>query len=168
MGITAIISSIFIVASIVWGLYGFALIQFGVVRPYEPHYEYDQIDYWPYTHNFTGSNGNWFDGINYTDLPIDQQLPNDTLDNLDQPVFYVIPADPGQLWRIESYDQYDGSSWTKTIDNTYPLDSTQLIPFSAAPNQPYVILFNASAGAEVGVISLPSIFPALHDYSITT
>ncbi|MGY5871576.1 MAG: transglutaminase domain-containing protein [Candidatus Thorarchaeota archaeon] len=161
MGITAIISSIFIVASIVWGLYGFALIQFGVVRPYEPHYEYDQIDYWPYTHNFTGSNGNWFDGINYTDLPIDQQLPNDTLDNLDQPVFYVIPADPGQLWRIESYDQYDGSSWTKTIDNTYPLDSTQLIPFSAAPNQPYVILFNASAGAEVGAISLPSIFPAL-------
>ncbi|MHA1481765.1 MAG: hypothetical protein ACTSQZ_10140, partial [Candidatus Thorarchaeota archaeon] len=76
MGITAIISSIFIVASIVWGFYSFALVQYGVVRPWDPHYQYDQIEYWPYTHEFAGSNANWFDNLNYTDLQLDE-LPED-------------------------------------------------------------------------------------------
>jgi len=163
MGITAIISSIFIVATIVWGLYGFALIQFGEVRVYDPHYEYDEIEYWPYTHDFAGSDGNWFDNLNYSEFNVDQPLPEDLLDYMDEPVFYVAPADPGQLWRIESYDQYDGSSWTKSSTNA-PHDlelGVELIPITAATNQVYVILFNATAGAEVGSMSLPSIFPSL-------
>ncbi len=158
MGITAIISSIFIVASIVWGLYSFALVQYGAVRPWDPHYEYDQIEYWPYTHEFAGSNGNWFDNLNYTDLQLDD-LPDDILDWMDEPVFYVRPADPGQLWRMESFDQYDGSGWTKSIEGTRPLNSTELIPISAATNIVYTVLFNSTAGAEVGSISLPSLFP---------
>lgn len=158
MGITALISSIFIVASIVWGLYSFALVQYGVVRPWDPHYQYDTIEYWPYTHEFAGSTGNWFDNLNYTDLQLDE-LPEDLLDRMNEPVFYVAPADPGQLWRMESFDQYDGSGWTKSIEGTRPLDSTELIPISAATNQVYTVLFNATAGAEVGSISLPSLFP---------
>ena len=158
MGITAIISSIVIVASIVWGFYSFALVQYGAVRPWDPHYEYNQIEYWPYTHDFAGSDGNWFDNLNYTDLQLDE-LPDDLLDRMDDPVFYVAPADPGQLWRIESFDQYDGSGWTKSISGTRPLDSTELIPISAVTNPVYAVLFNATAGAEVGSISLPSLFP---------
>ncbi len=161
MGITALISSIFIVASIVWGLYSFALVQYGVVRPWDPHYEYDQIEYWPYTHEFAGSTGSWFDNLNYTDLQLDD-LPEDLLDRMDEPVFYVAPADPGQLWRMDSFDQYDGSGWTKSITGTSPLDSTELIPITAVANLTnlvYTVLFNATAGAEVGSISLPSLFP---------
>ncbi len=160
MGITAIISSIFIVASIVWGFYSFVLIQYDVVRPWDPHYEYDQIEYWPYTHEFAGSNSNWFDNLNYSDLRLDD-LPENLLEMMDNPVFYVAPADPGQLWRIESFDQYDGSGWTKSLEGTRPLiPGEELIPISAATNNTvYTVLFNSTAGAEVGSISLPSLFP---------
>ncbi|MGY5858233.1 MAG: transglutaminase domain-containing protein [Candidatus Thorarchaeota archaeon] len=163
MGITAIISSIFIVATIVWGIYGFVLIQSGNVRLYEPHYEYEEIEYWPYTHDFAGSEGNWFDNLNYSDFNLDELLPEDLLDFMDDPVFYVAPADPGQLWRIESYDEYDGSSWTKS--STTPPDilepGVELIPLSAVTNPVYTVFFNATAGAEVGSISLPSLFPSI-------
>ncbi|MHA1135134.1 MAG: transglutaminase domain-containing protein [Candidatus Thorarchaeota archaeon] len=163
MGITAIISSIFIVATIVWGFYSFALIQFGEPRIYDPHYEYDEIEYWPYTHDFAGSEGSWFDNLNYTDFNLDLPLPEDLLDMMNEPVFYVAPADPGQLWRIESYDQYDGASWTKTSTNA-PRDlvpGVELIPSGSGPNEEYHIFFNATAGAEVGTISLPSLFPSI-------
>ena len=99
MGITTIISSLIIVASLVWAVYNFGIIQFGVVRDYEPHQSYDDVEYWPYTNNFTGGNTNWNLNNNYTDLLLDLPLPNDTLDRLDDVVFLVTPADPGQLWR---------------------------------------------------------------------
>jgi len=160
MGITAIISSIFIVASLVWGLYSFVLIQSGEVRPYDPHYEYDTIDYWPYTHDFAGRDSNWFENLNYTDLQVNTTLPDDLLDRMNEPVFYVAPANPAQLWRIESYDQYDGSGWSKTLTNTRPLiPGEEIIPITAVTNPLYVVLFNTTAGAEVGTISLPSLFP---------
>jgi len=161
MGITAIISSIFIVASLVWGLYSFVLIQSGNVRIHDPHYEYDTIDYWPYTNNFTGRDGNWFDNLNYTDFQLNDTLPQDLLNHMNDSVFYVAPANPGQLWRIDSFDQYDGSGWSKTLTNTRALDTTELIPLTAATNQVYTILFNTSAGAEVGTLSLPSLFPSI-------
>ncbi|MFW9958922.1 MAG: hypothetical protein ACFFCT_12700, partial [Candidatus Odinarchaeota archaeon] len=160
MGLVTIVGSIFIVASIVWGLYSFALIQYGAVRPYEPHYEYDQIDYWPYTNNFTGGRTNWFDNVNYTDFQVDQPLPEDILDQLDDVVFVVVPKNPGQLWRQESYDFYNGASWSKTIlDSVRPLRSDELIPASSASNPIYTVIFTAQAGAEVGSIELPSLFP---------
>jgi len=162
MGITAIISSIFIVASLVWGLYSFVLIQSGNVRLHDPHYEYDTIDYWPYTNNFTGRDSNWFDNLNYTNLQINDTLPLNLLDHMNDSVFYVAPADPGQLWRIDSFDQYDGSGWSKTLTNIRPLIAgEELIPLTAATNQVYTILFNTTAGAEVGTISLPSLFPSI-------
>ncbi|MFW9961219.1 MAG: transglutaminase domain-containing protein, partial [Candidatus Thorarchaeota archaeon] len=160
MGITTLVGSIFIVASIVWGLYSFTLIQYGAVRPYEPHYEYDLIDYWPYTHNFTGGRTNWFDNLNYTDFQIDQPLPDDILDQLDNVIFIVAPKDPGQLWRQESYDFYDGAGWSKTNpSSSRQLSSEELIQASTATNPIYTVVFNATAGGEVGSIELPSLFP---------
>jgi hypothetical protein len=160
MGITTIISSLIIVSSLVWAAYNFGIIQFGVVRNYPPHYPYDDIDYWPYTNNFTGGNTNWFDNVNYTDLPLDIPLPNDTLDQLDDVVFLVTPRDPGQLWRTGAYDQYDGSGWSKTLLGTSDLDDVdQVITYGEATNPVYSIFFYATAGATVGAIELPTIFP---------
>jgi len=160
MGITAIISSIFIVATLVWGIYGFILVQSGNVRIYDPHYEYDTIEYWPYTHEFAGRYGSWFDNLNYTNFNLDIPLPDDLLDRMNEPVFYVAPADPGQLWRMDSFDVYDGSSWSKSLTGRRNLiQGEELIPIAAATNPIYAILFNATAGAEVGSISLPSLFP---------
>ncbi|TFH07586.1 MAG: transglutaminase domain-containing protein, partial [Candidatus Thorarchaeota archaeon] len=159
MGITAIISSIFIVASLVWGLYSFVLIQSGQVRPYDPHYEYSTINYWPYTNDFAGRESNWFENLNYTDFQLNDTLPIDLLERLNDPVFYVAPANPGQLWRIESYNLYDGSSWSKSTMNSRSLSSEELIPATSTNNTIYSVFFNATAGAEVGTISLPSLFP---------
>lgn len=162
MGLTTIVGSILVVASIIWGLYSFVLIQYGGVRPYEPHYEYDLIEYWPYTNNFTGGTTNWFENLNYTDFQIDQPLPEDILDRLDDVVFVVTPRDPGHLWRQESYDYYDGAGWSKTITDSFrPLTSEELIQPSAATNPIYTVIFNAPAGAGVGSIELPSLFPAI-------
>ncbi|MGY5881241.1 MAG: transglutaminase-like domain-containing protein, partial [Candidatus Thorarchaeota archaeon] len=162
MGITAIISSIFIVASLVWGFYSFVLIQSGNVRGHDPHFQYGTIDYWPYTNDFAGRDSNWFDNLNYTDFDLNDTLPEDLLERLNDPVFYVAPADPGQLWRIESYDRYYGSSWAKTLTDTRPLElGEELIPITDANNTIYTILFNATAGAEVGTISLPALFPSI-------
>ncbi|TFG30195.1 transglutaminase domain-containing protein, partial [Candidatus Thorarchaeota archaeon] len=161
MGLTAIISSIFIVATIVWGFYSFILIQSGDIRPYPAHFEYDSIKYWPYENGFAGGNTNWFDNLNYTNLPLDQPLPDDLLDHLDDPVFIVAPADPGQLWRIDSYDYYDGAGWSKTVEGTRPLNSQELISYSEITNPVYIVLFYAEAGATVGAMSLPSLFPSI-------
>jgi transglutaminase-like putative cysteine protease len=162
MGIVTIVGSIFVVASIIWGLYSFALIQYGAVRPYEPHQEYDLVKYWPYTNNWTGGRTNWFDNLNYTDFQLDQPLPQDLLNRLDDVVFVVTPKDPGQLWRQESYDFYNGAGWSKTSPtSTRPLTPAELIPASAATNIIYTVILTAPAGAEVGSIELPSLFPSI-------
>ncbi|NHI89783.1 MAG: DUF4129 domain-containing protein [Candidatus Thorarchaeota archaeon] len=162
MGITTLISAIFIVASLVWATYNFAIVQSGAVREYTPHYEYDEIGPWPYDIPWAGGRTNWFDNINYTDVPLDAPLPNDIQNHLDDLIFRASPADPPQLWRTEAYDEYDGSSWGKTQVGTQPLDNTnQLISSSEATNPIYTITFNASAGANVGAIELPSLHPDL-------
>jgi len=94
MGITTLISSIFIVASLVWATYNFVIVQSGAVRQYDPHYEYDEIPYWPYDNDIVGGRTNWFDNVNYTDVLIDEPLPDDILDHLDDVIFTVAPADP--------------------------------------------------------------------------
>jgi len=166
MGLTTIISSLIIVSSLVWAAYNFGILQFGVVRTYPPHYEYDTIDYWPYNNNFTGGNRNWFENVNYTDLPLDMTLPEDLLDQLDDIVFLVSPANPAQLWRTGSYDAYDGSRWTKSQPSQLPLDDDdigpdQIITSGEATNTIYSIFFYATAGATVGAIELPTIFPEI-------
>lgn len=161
MSITTIISAIFIVASIIWGTVSFGLIQLGAVRTYPPHFEYDSIEHWPYTNEFAGGRTNWFDDVNYTSVPINGTLPDDLLDHLDEPVFVVIPGDPAQLWRAGSYDYYDGSNWGKSVVSIYNLSPEELIPAGAAPNEIYTVIFSATAGASVGDIELPTLFPAI-------
>lgn len=161
MGLTALVSSIFIVATIVWGFYGFFLIQSERVRPYPPHLEYDEIAYWPYENGFAGGDSNWFKNLNYTDFPLDMSLPDDLLEHLNDTVFVVTPADPGQLWRVNSYDYYDGAGWSKTIEETRPLNSDELISYVEATNTVYTVILNASVGATVGATSLPSLFPSI-------
>jgi transglutaminase-like putative cysteine protease/protocatechuate 3,4-dioxygenase beta subunit len=162
MGLVTIVGSIFIVASVVWGLCSFILIQEGAVRLYEPHFEYDTIPYWPYTTDFAGGRTNWFENLNYTNFQIDQPLPDSLLDRLNDTVFIVSPKDPGQLWRQESYDYYDGAGWSKTNPtSTRPLTSQELIPASAATNPIYTIVFTAPAGASVGTLELPTLFPSI-------
>ncbi|MFX1483253.1 MAG: transglutaminase family protein, partial [Promethearchaeota archaeon] len=160
MGLTTIISSLIIVATLVWAFYNFGLLQFGVVRDYPPHYEYDNIPYWPYTNDFAGGRTDW--GGNYTTLPLNQTLPGDLLDQLNDVVFVVTPRDPGQLWRTSSYDYYDGSTnqWSKSSSlGTWPLSSAESITYAQASNEVYSIFFYATAGAAVGAIELPSLFP---------
>ena len=161
MGITTIISSLIIVSSLVWATYNFGIIQFGVVRDYEPHYNYDDIPQWLYNNNFTGGTTDWNDVVNYTDIDLEQSLPNDTLDNLNEPVFVVAPGNPGQLWRTGSYDSYDGDTnvWSKSDLGALGLSTEQLITYGEATNTIYSIFFYATAGATVGAIELPVIFP---------
>ncbi|MFW9789006.1 MAG: transglutaminase family protein, partial [Candidatus Thorarchaeota archaeon] len=162
MGLTTLISSIFIVASLVWATYNFAIVQWGANRDYSPHFPYEYIPYWPYDNQFAGGRTNWFDNVNYTDVPLDQQLPDDILDQLDNIIFTVAPADPPQLWRVGAYDSYDGAHWGKTQIGTIPLDAlTQLISTGEATNEIYTVVFNATAGANVGAIELPSLHPDL-------
>jgi len=164
MGITTLITAIFIVASLVWATYNFIIVQSGAVRQYEPHYEYDDIPYWPYQANITGGRTNWFENINYTSVPLDMPLPDDLLDQLDDIIFTVAPADPPQLWRIGAYDEYDGSNWGKTLmDPPRPLDISdpEIITIGEATNEIYTVAFNATAGATVGSIEIPSLFPEI-------
>jgi hypothetical protein len=162
MGLTTLISSIFIVASLVWATYNFAIVQSGAVRTYDPHYEYEYIPYWPYENGFAGGRTNWFDNVNYTDVPLDLPLPEDLLEQLDNVIFTVAPADPPQLWRVGAYDDYDGSNWGKLRVGTWPLDpGLQLISYAEATNPVYTVTFNATAGAAVGAIELPSLFPEI-------
>ncbi len=160
MGITTLISAIFIVSTLVWATYNFAIVQSGAVRQYTPHYPYGDIPYWPYDNDFVGGRTNWFENINYTNVPLDMDLPEDLLGNLDDIIFTVVPANPPQLWRIGAYDDYDGANWGKTIIGTRTLDSdTQLITYSEATNPVYTVIFNATAGATVGAMEIPSLFP---------
>jgi hypothetical protein len=114
MGAMTVISSLILVAMIVWAGWSFALVSLGLVRDYDPHIEYDEAPNFGYNINWSGGQATWWDNINYTDVPLDQQLPEDLLDQLDNILFYVAPEDPPQLWRSTAYDEYDGSSWTKT------------------------------------------------------
>jgi hypothetical protein len=160
MGITTIVSSIILVASLVWALYFFLYVP---PRTYPPHEEYNLIETWNYTNNWTGGRTNWFENLTYPNFYMNQSLPDSILDHYNDTVFIVRPKDPGQLWRQEAYDSYDGASWSKTITgSTRPLNSSELISASEAlPNRTYTILFIAEAGAQIGSLELPSLFPSI-------
>ncbi|MHA2395061.1 MAG: hypothetical protein ACXAC0_00005, partial [Candidatus Thorarchaeota archaeon] len=163
MGLTTLISSIFIVASLVWATYNFVIVQSGAVRQYDPHYDYDDIELWPYNiPGWGGGRTNWFDNFNYTDGLVGQPLPDDLLDHLDDIIFTVVPRDPPQLWRVGAYDDYDGSNWGKINVGTWPVDTgAQLITYGEATNPVYTVIFNTTAGATVGSIELPTLFPEI-------
>ncbi|NIR13874.1 MAG: hypothetical protein GWN77_01055, partial [Gammaproteobacteria bacterium] len=162
MGLTTLISAIFIVASLVWATYNFVIVQSGAVRQYDPHDEYDEVELWPYDISWGGGRDNWFDNFNYTDGLVGQPLPDDLLDHLDDILFSVIPRDPPQLWRVGAYDDYDGSNWAKINPTTVPIDpGPQLISYGEATNPIYTAIFNTTAGATVGAMELPTLFPEI-------
>ncbi|MHA1577776.1 MAG: transglutaminase-like domain-containing protein, partial [Candidatus Thorarchaeota archaeon] len=163
LGVTTILSTLFIVATLVLGFYSVMLIQFGEVRTNSPHQEYEEVPPWEYDINWAGGQSNFFDNINYTDLPLDQELPEDLLEHLEDVLFVVEPEDPPQLWRSSAYDEYDGSSWSKTQTNEYS-DSQVLISSAEAAlqgNEIYTIHINATVGPSVGAIELPALFPEI-------
>ncbi len=135
------------------------MISMDKVRSEEPHVQLEDIEPWNYNIDWAGGRSNWFDDINYTDLPLDQQLPQDLLDQLNNTLFLVRPADPAQLWRGTAYDLYDGSGWSKSLSGgTFSLSP---ISRASAANQIYTISMNVSVSANVEPIELPSLFPEI-------
>ena len=161
MGKVTLLSTIFIVASLVWGAYSVMMIQFEEVRTHSPHEEYDKVPPWEYDINWAGGRTNWFDDINYTDLPLDQELPEDLLEHLEDVVFYVEPTDPAQLWRVGAYDYYDGSSWSKTLSNEFGASSAIITESEAIAqgNPIYSVHLNMTVGPNVGALDMPTLFP---------
>ncbi len=156
IGLVTILSSLFIIFILVWGAYTLILIQAGEVRTSEPHSKLDDIPSWPYDINWAGGRTNWFENINYTDLPLDQQLPEDLLAQLNNTIFIAEPANPAQLWRSSAYDRYSGSGWSKTLSGSYTY--TAISP-GQATNPIYTISMNVSVSPSIEPIELPVLFP---------
>jgi len=153
MGFTTIVSSLILVAMIVWALYSFVLVQFVGVRQYDPHTSYDDTIEWDYDIPWTGGQSSWF---NYTDVPMNMSLPPDYLSQLENTAFYVTPADPPQLWRMTAYDSYDGAWWTKSDTTQWSLG--EIDPFFVT-NQVYRVFLNVTPGPSAGNMQIPILFP---------
>ncbi|MDF1538266.1 MAG: transglutaminase-like domain-containing protein [Candidatus Thorarchaeota archaeon] len=156
IGVTTIISTLFVVLMLVWGTITLFQVQSGAIRDSPPHTPLDDIDPWTYDLNWAGGRTNWFEGINYTDLPLDQMLPEDLLDMLNNTIFVVEPANPGQLWRSSAYNAYDGSGWSKTLSGSRPLSA---LPGDQATNEIYTISMNVTVSPNIEPIELPVLFP---------
>ncbi|MFX1415512.1 MAG: transglutaminase family protein, partial [Promethearchaeota archaeon] len=156
MGFTTVVSSLILVAMIVWALYSFVLVQFVGVRDYDPHTSYDDAIEWDYDIPWAGGQSSWFDNINYTDVPMNMSLPDDLLDQMENTLFYVAPEDPPQLWRNTAYDSYDGASWTKSDTTQWALG--EIDPLFAT-NPIYRVFLNVTPGPSASNIEIPSLFP---------
>ncbi|TFG13003.1 hypothetical protein EU537_07695 [Candidatus Thorarchaeota archaeon] len=159
MGIITIASSLFIIATIIWGTYTLIMIQSGNVRAYQPHQPYEEIPPWEYDLEWAGGRTNWFENVNYTDLPLDQELPENLLEQMENVVFIAEPDQPPQLWRNSAYDEYDGSGWSKTQASQYSFSGISQEVATNQGNTIYTIYLNISVGPNVGEIQLPTIFP---------
>ena len=158
-----LISSLFLLITIVWATWSVLNIQAGMVRLENPHEPYPP-DEWEINVNFNDWTSNWFENVTYQDLPLNQTLPDNLLEQLENVLFIVDPYDPPQLWRSTAYDGYDGSGWTKTQLDTGPLESTELITRAQAVTQGntiYTIFINVSAGGATGSVELPALFPQI-------
>lgn len=159
MSLVTLISTMFLLATLAWALTTFYFVQTGNVRTQNPHEEYDEVEEWPYDLNWAGGRTNWFDDVNYTDVPMDQELPDNLTDHLEDVLFAVEPQNPAQLWRKTAYDSYTGSSWSKSLDSQ---ESLTLITQEEAESQNrtiYRVFLNVTVGPNVGSIELPSLFP---------
>ncbi|MHA2021227.1 MAG: transglutaminase-like domain-containing protein [Candidatus Thorarchaeota archaeon] len=158
MGAMTVISSLILVAMIVWAGYSFALVSLGLVRDYDPHIEYDEAPNFGYNINWSGGQSTWWDNINYTDVPLDETLPEDLLGQLDNILFYVTPEDPPQLWRSTAYDEYDGSSWTKTSTTQWSVGDGNIDRWEAT-NPIYQVYLNVTTGPATEPLEIPILFP---------
>ncbi len=135
------------------------MIQSGNVRAYQPHQPFDEIPPWEYDLDWAGGRTNWFENVNYTDIPLDQELPENLLEQMENVVFIAEPDQPAQLWRNSAYDQYDGSGWSKTQASQYTFSGISQEDATNQGNTIYTIYLNVSVGPNVGEIELPTIFP---------
>ncbi|MHA1957571.1 MAG: transglutaminase domain-containing protein [Candidatus Thorarchaeota archaeon] len=159
IGAFTILTTLVLIAAIVWGTYTVILIQGEAVRTQNPHERVSEVEPWEYNINWAGGRSNWFDDINYTDLPLDQQLPQDLLQQMNNTLFLVEPVDPAQLWRSSAYDRYDGSGWDKTQASRIILPPITQSEASAQGNTIYTIYMNITIGQNVEAIELPALFP---------
>ncbi|MHA2377515.1 MAG: transglutaminase-like domain-containing protein [Candidatus Thorarchaeota archaeon] len=159
IGAFTILTTLVLIAALVWGTYTVILIQGEAVRTQNPHERVSEVEPWEYNINWAGGRSNWFDDINYTDLPLDQQLPQDLLQQMNNTLFLVEPVDPAQLWRSSAYDRYDGSGWDKTQISRVILPPITQAEASAQGNTVYIIYMNITIGQNVEAIELPALFP---------
>ncbi|MBS3794210.1 MAG: hypothetical protein KGY80_04895 [Candidatus Thorarchaeota archaeon] len=159
MSLVTLISTMFLLATLAWALTTFYFVQTGNVRTQNPHEEYDEVEEWPYDLNWAGGRTNWFDDVNYTDVPMDQELPDNLTDHLEDVLFAVEPQNPAQLWRKTAYDSYSGSSWSKSLDSQEALTLITQEEAEAQNNTIYRVFLNVTVGPNVGSIELPSLFP---------
>ncbi|MCF2135846.1 MAG: DUF4129 domain-containing protein [Candidatus Thorarchaeota archaeon] len=161
MGLTTILGTVAVIAMLMWGTVVFFQIQTGNVRTEIPHERYSDVVPWPYNINWGGSSTNWFDNMDYNQLPLNQTLPDDLLEHLNDVMFIESPTEPVQLWRYDAYDEYTGSSWQKT-DAAMSNVTLNLITRSEAEalgNTIYTVYLNVTAGPNVGAVRLPTLFP---------
>ncbi|MFX1542370.1 MAG: DUF4129 domain-containing protein [Promethearchaeota archaeon] len=155
MGAMTVISSLILVAMIVWAGWSFALVSLGLVRDYDPHIEYDEAPHFGYDIPWAGGQTDWW---NYTYAPLNETFPDDILDQLDNVLFYVAPEDPPQLWRSTAYDEYDGSSWAKTDTTQWSVGDGN-IDSSEATNEIYRVYLNVTTGPATEPLEIPTLFP---------
>ncbi len=161
MSKTTIISTLAIVIMLVFSVVTVILIQFDSVRTKTPHTQYEQVADWPYDIDWAGGRSSWFDNINYTDLPLDQELPEDLLEQMENVVFVAEPDAPPQLWRRSAYDAYDGSGWAKTLTGEEPISLISYDTAVSQGNEIYTVYLNITVGPNVGSIELPILFPGI-------
>ncbi|MCK5641882.1 MAG: hypothetical protein KAJ19_13850, partial [Gammaproteobacteria bacterium] len=159
IGEFTILSTLAIIAALIWGTYTVILIQGEAVRTQNPHERVTDIEPWEYNINWAGGRSNWFDDINYTDLPLDQQLPQDLMQQMNNTLFLVEPVDPAQLWRSGAYDRYDGSGWDKTQIGRITLPPITQAEASVGVYTVYTIYMNITVSPNVEAIELPALFP---------
>ncbi|MHA2003861.1 MAG: transglutaminase domain-containing protein [Candidatus Thorarchaeota archaeon] len=158
MGAMTVISSLILVAMIVWAGWSFALVSLGLVRDYDPHIEYDEAPNFGYDIPWAGGQSTWWDNINYTNAPLNGTLPDDLFDQLNNVLFYVVPEDPPQLWRSTAYDAYDGSSWVKTSTTQWSVGDGTIDSWEAT-NEIYRVFLNVTTGPATESLEIPILFP---------
>ncbi len=163
VGLGTLISSIFLIATVVWGAYSLILVEGGYVRAETPHEKYDRVEPWPYNIDWAGGHRFWFDNLNYSGLNMNDPLPPDLLNNdtFDTTLFVVSPVDPPQLWRSSAFDDYDGHTWSKSMNSSSPVTPITRSDAEALGNTIYTVYLNITAGPNVGSIELPILFPEI-------
>ncbi|MHA2083904.1 MAG: hypothetical protein ACXABD_09130 [Candidatus Thorarchaeota archaeon] len=64
IGAFTILTTLVLIAALVWGTYTVILIQGEAVRTQNPHERVSEVEPWEYNINWAGGRSNWFDDIN--------------------------------------------------------------------------------------------------------
>jgi hypothetical protein len=165
VGFTTIVSSIFLVATLIWAIFTALQIYSEEVRDFQPHETYDEVEPWAYDlDDWAGGRSFWFENLDYNDLNLTDDLPEELLDAYNETLFLVEPSNPPQLWRSSAYDLYDQHSWEKSQDEQRDLNADEMLTrqnAEAQGNTIYKVTFNVTAGPNTGFLELPILFPRI-------